>query len=193
METKRNCDVLEGRLKASGFPATSIHSNRSQQEREMALADFKAKRTPILVATNVAARGLDIDNVAHVINYDMPKDIDDYIHRIGRTGRAGHTGTATSFVSEYNARVCKELVMILLDGGQECPQWLKSLAAKHSGGVIGRKQAEREEHRELERKKMELESGIPSETEANKMEIQQKKMETMFGAPSVDEDAGSMW
>ena len=89
-----------------------------------------AGKTPILVATNVAARGLDISDVTHVINFDMPKDIDDYIHRIGRTGRAGNRGTATSFVNDYNLRICKELVLVLNEAGQEVPKWLKSMAAR---------------------------------------------------------------
>ena len=89
-----------------------------------------AGKTPILVATNVAARGLDISDVSHVINFDMPKDIDDYIHRIGRTGRAGNRGTATSFVNDYNLRICKELVLVLNEAGQDVPKWLKSMAAR---------------------------------------------------------------
>ena len=89
-----------------------------------------AGKTPILVATNVAARGLDISDVTHVINFDMPKDIDDYIHRIGRTGRAGNRGTATSFINDYNLRICKELVLVLNEAGQEVPKWLKSMAAR---------------------------------------------------------------
>ena len=65
------------------------------------------------MATNVAARGLDINDVAHVVNFEMPKDIDDYIHRIGRTGRAGHKGTATSFLGEHDLRIAKDLVLVL--------------------------------------------------------------------------------
>ncbi len=79
------------------MPTTSIHGDRLQREREQALNDFKCGKHPILVATAVAARGLDIRNVSHVINYDMPKSIDEYVHRIGRTGRVGNIGRATSF------------------------------------------------------------------------------------------------
>ena len=95
VETKRSADAIEDFLYREGLPATSIHGDRSQREREAALASFKNGRTPVLVATDVAARGLDIDNVVHVINYDMPTDIDNYVHRIGRTGRAGNKGLAT--------------------------------------------------------------------------------------------------
>jgi|EP01047_Picozoa_sp_COSAG01_P065125 ATP-dependent RNA helicase DDX3X len=73
--------MLNPALMSAEFPATSIHGDRSQEERERALQTFKSGKTPILVATNVAARGLDIENVTHVINFEMPKDIDDYIHR----------------------------------------------------------------------------------------------------------------
>lgn len=68
------------------------------------------RRTPILVATDVAARGLDIPNVVHVINFDLPKDIDDYVHRIGRTGRAGNTGHATAFLNDRNHNICSDLL-----------------------------------------------------------------------------------
>jgi ATP-dependent RNA helicase DDX3X len=89
VETKRMADMLSDFLITNNFPATAIHGDRSQRERESALATFRSGRTPIMVATAVAARGLDIPNVTHVINYDLPSDIDDYVHRIGRTGRAG--------------------------------------------------------------------------------------------------------
>ena len=79
VETKRGADALEDFLCGNGFPATSIHGDRSQQEREMALKSFRSGRTPILVATDVAARGLDIPHVTHVINFDLPADIDDYV------------------------------------------------------------------------------------------------------------------
>ena len=97
VETKRNADFLASVLSNEGFPTTSIHGDRLQREREEALRDFKTGRMPILVATAVAARGLDIKGVSHVVNYDLPKTIDEYVHRIGRTGRVGNTGKATSF------------------------------------------------------------------------------------------------
>ena len=74
-----------------------ISGDRLQREREEALRDFKTGNKPVLVATAVAARGLDIKGVAHVVNYDLPKSIDEYVHRIGRTGRVGNVGKATSF------------------------------------------------------------------------------------------------
>jgi len=102
VETKRSADALEDYLCNYGFAAISIHGDRSQAEREHALHSFRTKRTPYLVATDVAARGLDIPDVMHVINFDMPNDLDSYVHRIGRTGRAGKTGIATTFINDRN-------------------------------------------------------------------------------------------
>src|SRR5690606_14537420 len=102
VETKRMADALSDFLINQNFPATSIHGDRTQRERERALEMFRSGRCPIMVATAVAARGLDIPNVTHVVNYDLPTDIDDYVHRIGRTGRAGNTGIATAFFNRGN-------------------------------------------------------------------------------------------
>ena len=92
VETKRGADALEDFLYKDGYPVTSIHGDRSQREREDALKRFRSGRTPILVATAVAARGLDIPHVKHVINFDLPSDVEEYVHRIGRTGRMGNLG-----------------------------------------------------------------------------------------------------
>ena len=81
VETKRGADSLDQLLYREGFPVTSIHGDRTQREREEALRRFKCGQTPIIVATAVAARGLDIPNVKHVINFDMPSDVEEYVHR----------------------------------------------------------------------------------------------------------------
>jgi len=125
VETKRAADGLEDYLCSLGFEATSIHGDRTQGERENALRNFRSSRTPILVATDVCARGLDIPNVQHVINYDMPQNIDDYVHRIGRTGRAGNTGYATGFLNEKNSNIVPDLLEILHEANQEVPAWLE--------------------------------------------------------------------
>ena len=83
-QTKKNADFLASHLSQEGLPTTSIHGDRLQREREEALYDFRVGSKPILVATAVAARGLDIPGVAHVINYDMADDVDEYVHRIGK-------------------------------------------------------------------------------------------------------------
>jgi ATP-dependent RNA helicase DDX3X len=138
VETKRMADYLSDFLISQNLPATSIHGDRSQSERERALEYFKSGRAPILVATAVAARGLDIPNVTHVINYDLPSDIDDYVHRIGRTGRAGNTGVATAFFNRNNKNIVKEFVDILSEANQEVPQFLTSIAKESSFGGSGR-------------------------------------------------------
>ena len=140
VETKRMADMLSEFLMSSQFPATSIHGDRTQREREHALSTFRSGRTPIMVATAVAARGLDIPNVTHVINYDLPSDIDDYVHRIGRTGRAGNTGISIAFFNRGNKNIARELVELLREANQEIPAWLEQVLSEstQSGGFGGR-------------------------------------------------------
>ena len=94
--TKHGADKVARALAGAGLVAQAIHGNKSQSQRERALADFRAGRVPVLVATDIAARGLDVDGVSHVINYDLPNIAETYVHRIGRTGRAGAAGVAIS-------------------------------------------------------------------------------------------------
>ncbi len=96
--TKWGIEKLLNELKKRGFNVASIHGNKSQAQRQAALKQFRSNKVQALLATDVASRGLDIDNVTHVINFDLPETYDDYIHRIGRTGRADKTGTALTFV-----------------------------------------------------------------------------------------------
>ena len=96
--TKHGVEKLSIALHKDGFKSVSIHGNKSQPQRQYALKQFKDEKAQIMVATDVAARGLDIPNVTHVINYEVPSSYDDYVHRIGRTGRAGKSGTALTFV-----------------------------------------------------------------------------------------------
>jgi len=97
-ETKFGVQRLADSLTKSNLPAVAIHGNKSQAQRERALSSFKRDQVNILVATDVAARGIDIQDVSHVINFDPPKQYEDYVHRIGRTGRAGKAGKALTFV-----------------------------------------------------------------------------------------------
>lgn len=96
--TKHGIDRLDRQLTEKGFKVASIHGNRRQAQRQKILKQFKEDQIKILLATDVASRGLDIENVSHVINYDLPQSYDDYVHRIGRTGRANKRGTALTFV-----------------------------------------------------------------------------------------------
>jgi ATP-dependent RNA helicase DDX3X len=138
VETKRMADALSDFLVRNGFPATAIHGDRTQRERENALDAFRTGRAPLMVATAVAARGLDIPNVTHVISYDLPTDIDDYVHRIGRTGRAGNTGLATAFFNRNNKNVVRDLVGLLKEAKQEVPNWLESVVRETYSGRGGR-------------------------------------------------------
>jgi superfamily II DNA/RNA helicase len=98
VRTKRGADRLVKRLGSAGVRAVAMHGNKSQNQRERALAEFTAGKVATLVATDVAARGIDIDDITHVINYQIPEDEQAYVHRIGRTGRAGKTGIAVTLV-----------------------------------------------------------------------------------------------
>jgi len=143
VETKRGADQLDEFLYREGFPVTSIHGDRTQREREEALRRFKCGQTPIIVATAVAARGLDIPNVKHVINFDMPSDVEEYVHRIGRTGRMGNLGLATSFFNDKNRNLVKDLVELIVESNQELPSWLEAMSLdsrnNFSGGKRGGK------------------------------------------------------
>ena len=95
--TKHGADKLQRDLAKAGIDAAAIHGNKSQNQRERALAAFKSPRPPVLIATDIAARGIDVDRVSHVVNYELPHEPETYVHRIGRTGRAGQVGEAVSF------------------------------------------------------------------------------------------------
>jgi superfamily II DNA/RNA helicase len=113
VRTKRGADRLVKRLHSHDIAAVAMHGNKTQSQREKALARFEAGRVDTLVATDVAARGLDVDDITHVINFDVPEDRDAYVHRVGRTGRAGRKGTGVTFVSADQAsdvqRIAKDL------------------------------------------------------------------------------------
>ncbi|XP_059775289.1 probable ATP-dependent RNA helicase DDX4 isoform X3 [Balaenoptera ricei] len=129
VETKKKADFIATFLCQEKISTTSIHGDREQREREQALGDFRCGKCPVLVATSVAARGLDIENVQHVINFDLPSTIDEYVHRIGRTGRCGNTGRAISFFdTESDNHLAQPLVKVLSDAQQDVPAWLEEIA-----------------------------------------------------------------
>jgi len=104
IETKRGAAKLVSQLEKRGIKAEALHSGRSQAVRAQLLDDFKSGTLQFMVATGIAARGIDIDSLSRVVNYDLPDEADDYVHRIGRTGRAGAQGEAISFVSRDDFR-----------------------------------------------------------------------------------------
>ncbi len=111
--TKHGANRLAEQLNTDGITAVAIHGNKSQGARTKALADFKAGKVRVLVATDIAARGLDINQLPHVVNYELPNVAEDYIHRIGRTGRAGHEGEAISLVCVDEMKMLKDIVNLI--------------------------------------------------------------------------------
>ncbi len=111
--TKHGADRLKRKLEQAGISAAAIHGNKSQGARTRALADFKSKDIKILVATDIAARGLDIDQLPQVVNYDLPNVPEDYVHRIGRTGRAGAIGSAVSLVSADEFKLLSDIERLI--------------------------------------------------------------------------------
>jgi len=111
--TKHRADRLAAQVKRSGYRAAVLHSNRTQNQRQQALDGFRSGRYDLLVATDIAARGLDIASVSHVINYDMPGTVDDYIHRIGRTGRAERRGDALTLVTADDHDTVRDIERVL--------------------------------------------------------------------------------
>ncbi|GIL44076.1 hypothetical protein Vafri_1631 [Volvox africanus] len=137
VETKRGCDELVRQLRTDGYPALGLHGDKSQQERDWVLQEFKNGSHPIMLATDVAARGLDVKDIKVVVNYDMPKTAEDYVHRIGRTGRAGAHGTAYSFFTTADARLARQLVEVMQEAGQQPPPELLQMVHLGGGGGSG--------------------------------------------------------
>mmetsp|Transcript_13383 Transcript_13383/g.25578 ORF Transcript_13383/g.25578 Transcript_13383/m.25578 type:complete len:496 (-) Transcript_13383:134-1621(-) len=133
--TKRRVDHLAKACWNAGFGASAIHGDKTQAERNAALAKFQAGEWPLMFATDVAARGLDIQGVTHVINYDMPRDVENYIHRIGRTARAGKSGISITFWNQtYDVACAPALAKIAREAAQEVPAWLEEWAKKAERG-----------------------------------------------------------
>lgn len=126
--TKKKVDELSRFINGFGVKVGSIHGDKSQTDRDNVLADFRVGRTNILVATDVAARGLDVDGIKYVINFDFPQSSEDYIHRIGRTGRKHSTGTSYAFFTRKNAKCAKALIDILREANQNVNPDLQYMA-----------------------------------------------------------------
>ncbi|XP_051735794.1 probable ATP-dependent RNA helicase DDX23 [Ctenopharyngodon idella] len=135
---KKGCDVLAKSLEKMGYNACTLHGGKGQEQREFALSNLKAGAKDILVATDVAGRGIDIHDVSMVLNYDMAKNIEDYIHRIGRTGRAGKSGMAMTFLTKEDSSVFYDLKQAILESPvSTCPPELANHPeAQHKPGTI---------------------------------------------------------
>ncbi|XP_053193620.1 probable ATP-dependent RNA helicase DDX17 isoform X2 [Scomber japonicus] len=134
VETKKRCDDLTRRMRRDGWPAMCIHGDKSQPERDWVLSEFRSGKAPILIATDVASRGLDVEDVKFVINYDYPNSSEDYIHRIGRTARSTNKGTAYTFFTPGNLRQARELIRVLEEARQAINPKLLQLVDSGRGG-----------------------------------------------------------
>ncbi|XP_050031211.1 probable ATP-dependent RNA helicase DDX43 isoform X1 [Dermacentor andersoni] len=128
LDKKVMVDLLSSDFVLSGINCQSIHGDREQCDREQALEDLRSGTVRILIATDVAARGLDIKDVTHIFNYDFPRNIEEYVHRVGRTGRAGRRGESITLVTRENWRQARELISILEEANQDVPQALYTMA-----------------------------------------------------------------
>ncbi|XP_045928948.1 probable ATP-dependent RNA helicase DDX17 [Micropterus dolomieu] len=137
VETKKRCDDLTRRMRRDGWPAMCIHGDKSQPERDWVLSEFRSGKAPILIATDVASRGLDVEDVKFVINYDYPNSSEDYIHRIGRTARSTNKGTAYTFFTPGNIRQARELIRVLEEARQAINPKLLQLVDNGRGGSGG--------------------------------------------------------
>lgn len=122
--TKDTVDFITQRMREEGVSAVAIHSGKEQKERLWVFEQFRAGDTKVLVSTNLMGRGVDVPKVNIVLNYDMPKNISEYIHRIGRTGRAGAQGRAISFMSYGDGPICGDLIRVMNEAAQDVPNWL---------------------------------------------------------------------
>eukprot|EP00696_Hemimastix_kukwesjijk_P001082 gnl/Hemi2/11421_TR3959_c0_g1_i1.p1 gnl/Hemi2/11421_TR3959_c0_g1~~gnl/Hemi2/11421_TR3959_c0_g1_i1.p1 ORF type:complete len:586 (-),score=213.03 gnl/Hemi2/11421_TR3959_c0_g1_i1:369-2126(-) len=136
-ETKKGAERLTRDLRNDGWPALAIHGDKTQQERDWVLNEFRDGKSPIMIATDVASRGLDIKGIKFVINYDFPHSPEDYVHRIGRTGRAGETGTSFSFFTSSQSRMARDIVKLMEQANQEVSPELRRMAGSGGGGGGG--------------------------------------------------------
>lgn len=127
VDRQEAADSLLRELMRKGYPCMSIHGGKDQIDRDSTIEDFKAGIFPVLIATSVAARGLDVKQLKLVVNYDAPNHLEDYVHRAGRTGRAGNTGTAVTFLTEDQERYSVDIAKALRQSGQEIPEPVQKL------------------------------------------------------------------
>lgn len=146
VDRQESADGLLRDLMKKGYPCMSIHGGKDQIDRDSTIDDFKAGVVPILIATSVAARGLDVKQLKLVVNYDAPNHLEDYVHRAGRTGRAGNTGTAVTFLTEEQDRYAVDIAKALKQSGQSVPESVQKLvdgfmekvkAGKEKAGASG--------------------------------------------------------
>ncbi|XP_076309487.1 putative ATP-dependent RNA helicase DDX5 isoform X1 [Tachypleus tridentatus] len=138
VETKKKVDDLTRRMRRDGWPAMCIHGDKAQPERDWVLNEFRGGKSPILVATDVAARGLDVEDIKFVINFDYPNCSEDYVHRIGRTARSNKSGTAYTFFTPNNIKQASDLISVLKEANQVVNPKLYELMEMSKGVSSGR-------------------------------------------------------
>ena len=188
VDRQESADGLLNDLMRKGYPCQSIHGGKDQVDRDDAIHNFKAGVVPVMIATSVAARGLDVKQLKLVVNYDAPNHLEDYVHRAGRTGRAGNTGTAVTFVTPEQDRYTLDIAKALRQSGQEVPEEVQKLVdgfiekvksgkEKVSGSGFGGKglerlDQERDAARARERKTHKTgDEGEEDEKEENKKDV----------------------
>ncbi|KAK8196483.1 pre-mRNA processing RNA-helicase [Zalaria obscura] len=193
VERQESADTLMAKLQQKAYPCVSVHGGREQIDRDGAVEDFKAGIIPVMIATSVAARGLDVKQLKLVINYDTPNHLEDYVHRCGRTGRAGNTGTAVTFLTPEQGRFAPDLLKALQQSGQPVPDDLKNLAetflsrvkegsvraagSGFGGKGLDRLDQQREAERQRERRTYKTGDGDDDEEEKEeKKDVQEDKV-----------------
>ncbi|KAF2813190.1 DEAD-domain-containing protein [Mytilinidion resinicola] len=188
VETQKTAEDLLDKVMKKGYPARAIHGGKEQIDRDDAISDFKAGILPVVVATSVAARGLDVKQLKLVINYDPPSHLEDYVHRVGRTGRAGNTGTAVTIITESQERESIHIAKALRQSGQPVPEDLQKMVdsfmekvkageEKMSGSGFGGKGLEKldqERERERMREKRAYKTGDEPDEEAEKEKVSEE-------------------
>ncbi|XP_059053722.1 uncharacterized protein LOC131848003 [Achroia grisella] len=146
VETKKKVDDIARAVRRNGHKALAIHGDKSQPERDAVLTEFRNGATTILIATDVAARGLDVEDVKFVVNFDYPNSSEDYIHRIGRTGRCQQSGTAYTFFTSGDSRQSRALVAVLRETGQNPPNRLNEMARNNNNNTGRNRWQQRKEN-----------------------------------------------
>ena len=138
---KVNVDMLASELAYKGVDINTLHGGHEQESRESALREFRDNDCRILVATDLAARGIDVVDVTHIINYDFPREMEEYVHRVGRTGRAGRKGVAISLMTRQDWKQAKPLIAILEEANQMVPSELVTMKGRYEA-MLERREAE---------------------------------------------------
>ena len=183
--TRGRADTCCRRLKRAGYPAEAIHSDRSQAQRRRALENFAEGKTGILVATDVLARGIDVSEVDYVVNFDLPEQAEDYVHRIGRTGRAGRKGFAISFVTPETEGLLKDIQKLT---GQQIPELTLENYDKEEAAREAAERAERGKARAEARREAQNDPELAQAAAEYRSEQQRKKQRAAARAEASAED-----